>query len=132
MTHLPRFTVEMLDAFGDAWNRHDIDAIMSFMADDCVFEASSGQDVCGARYQGRTAVRAAFEAVWTTIPDARWRNARSFVAGERGVSEWLFTGTTPDGGCIEADGLDLFTFRGDRILVKNAFRKDQRAPSQVR
>ena len=28
---------EFLQAFADAWNRHDVDALMSFMSDDCVF-----------------------------------------------------------------------------------------------
>jgi ketosteroid isomerase-like protein len=53
-------TSELLQAFTDAWNRHDIDAPMSFMTDDCVFETAAGPDVCGMRYQGRDAVRAAF------------------------------------------------------------------------
>lgn len=42
-------TVETLQAFADAWNRHDADALMSFMTDDCVFESSAGPDVCGTR-----------------------------------------------------------------------------------
>ena len=46
-------TLEVLQAFADAWNRHDVDALMSFMADDCVFEASAGPAVCGTRYAGR-------------------------------------------------------------------------------
>jgi ketosteroid isomerase-like protein len=32
-------TTEVLQAFADAWNRHDVDALMSFMTEDCVFEA---------------------------------------------------------------------------------------------
>ena len=34
-------TTEVLQAFADAWNRHDADALMSFMAEDCAFEASA-------------------------------------------------------------------------------------------
>jgi len=83
-----------LQAFADAWNRHDIDALMGFMADDCVFEASAGPDVCGTRYTGREAVRAGFAEVWATFPDAHWGNARHFVSGDRGVSEW----TSPEHG----------------------------------
>jgi ketosteroid isomerase-like protein len=40
-------TTEVLQAFADAWNRHDVDALMSFMTEDCVFEASAGP-VCRA------------------------------------------------------------------------------------
>ena len=65
-------TTEVLQAFADAWNRHDADALMSFMSDDCVFEASAGPDICGTRYEGRDAVRAAFAEVWETFPDAHW------------------------------------------------------------
>ncbi len=44
--------VELLDRFADAWNRHDLDALMSMMTDDCVFEASAGPQVNGQRNEG--------------------------------------------------------------------------------
>ena len=118
-------TADTLAAFADAWNRHDIDALMSFMTDDCVFQAAAGPDACGTRHVGAAAVRAAFAQAWTTFPDAQWRNGRHWVQGERGVSEWTFTGTKADGTRVEADGCDLFVFRDGRIAVKNAFRKDR-------
>jgi steroid delta-isomerase-like uncharacterized protein len=118
-------TVEVLQDFADAWNRHDVDALMTFMADDCVFEASAGADVSGTRYVGRVAVRAGFAEVWTTFPDAHWGNARHFVYGPRGVSEWTFTGTRADGTRVEVHGCDLFTFRDGKIAVKNSYRKNR-------
>ena len=84
---LAELTTEFLQSFADAFNRHDAEALMSFMTDDCVFEASAGPDACGARFQGREAVRAAFEEVWTTFPDAHWDNAHHIVCGDRGVSD---------------------------------------------
>ncbi len=118
-------TIEMLEAFGAAWNRHDIEALMSFMTEDCVFETAAGPDSCGTRHVGREAVRRAFAAAWQSFPDAQWRGARHFIAGDRGVSEWTFTGTAADGTRVEADGVDVFTFKDGRIQVKNAFRKDR-------
>jgi ketosteroid isomerase-like protein len=118
-------TVERLAAFSDAWNRHDIDALMTFMTDDCVFETAGGPQACGSRHVGQAAVRAAFESAWKSFPDAQWRDGTHFVAGDRGVSEWLFTGTAGDGSRIEANGVDVFTFRGGKIAVKNVFRKDR-------
>ena len=114
-----------LQAFADAWNRHDVDALMTFMTDDCVFEASAGPDACGARYAGTEAVRAAFAEVWATFPDAHWGSARHFVHGDRGVSEWVFTGTRVDGSRVEVNGCDLFTFRGGKIALKNSYRKNR-------
>ncbi|HYD53192.1 MAG TPA: nuclear transport factor 2 family protein, partial [Gemmatimonadaceae bacterium] len=105
------------------------DAILALMTDDCVFEASAGPDVCGARVEGRGAVRAAFVDVWTTFPDAHWGDARHLVCGDRGLSEWIFTGTRADGSRVEVQGCDLFTFRGGRIAVKNSYRKN-RAPAR--
>lgn len=64
-------TVEFLQAFADAWNRHDIDDLMSFMTDDCVFESSAGDDVSSTRYEGAEAVRTGFSKNWKAFPDAR-------------------------------------------------------------
>jgi len=47
----------LLQAFADAWNRHDVDALMSMMTTDCVFEASGGNAVDGERHEGQRAVR---------------------------------------------------------------------------
>jgi steroid delta-isomerase-like uncharacterized protein len=118
-------TVEMLQAFADAWNRHDVDALMTFMTQDCVFEASAGSGICGTRYVGHEAVRAGFAEVWAAFPDAHWGGARHFIAGERGVSEWTFTGTRADGARVEVHGCDLFTFRGGKIAFKNSYRKNR-------
>ena len=35
----------MLRAFSDAWNRHDLDAIMAMSTDDCEFWSAAGPDV---------------------------------------------------------------------------------------
>lgn len=118
-------TVEDLQAFAEAFNRHDVDALMEFMAEDCVFESSAGDDACGARYAGREAVRASFAEVWKVFPDAHWANARHFVHGDRGVSEWTFTGTKRDGSRVEVHGCDLFTFRNGKIALKNSYRKNR-------
>ncbi|MBF6615192.1 MAG: nuclear transport factor 2 family protein [Candidimonas sp.] len=117
--------IGILKAFGDAWNRHDIDALMSFMHEDCVFETVAGPEVYGARHEGRAAVRKAFEAAWQTIPDAQWLNATCWAHGDRGVMESTFTGTAADGSRIEANMVDLLVFRDGKIVLKNAFRKNR-------
>ena len=113
----------MLAEFSAAWNRHDVDALMRFMHDECVFEAAAGNEACGTRHVGRDAVRRAFAAAWASVPDAQWENGRHVVHGDFGVSQWTFTGTAADGSRIETDGVDVFTFKDGKILVKNAFRK---------
>lgn len=118
-------TVATLTAFSDAWNRHDIDALMTYMTDDCVFQTAAGPDACGTRHVGREAVRTAFASAWLNFPDAQWINGRHFVHEDFGVSEWTFTGTAADGTRIEADGVDVFTFKDGKIYLKNVFRKNR-------
>jgi len=117
--------VDFLQAFNDAWNRHDIEALMSFMADDCAFHAVAGPELLGRSYVGRAAVREGFQLAWQTFADAAWRDGEHFVSGDRGVSESTFSGTRADGTRIEARMVDVFTFRDGKIAVKNAYRKDR-------
>lgn len=123
----PRRPVDarLLADFAAAWNRHDIEALMSFMADDCTFHAVAGPDALGRSFIGRQAVRAGFELAWAAFPDAAWLDGEHFVAGDRGVSESTFRGTRSDGTRIEARMVDVFTFRDGLIAVKNAYRKDR-------
>ncbi len=116
-------TAATLQAFGDAWNRHDIDGLMSFMSEDCVFQTAAGPDACGTRHVGQAAVRKAFAGAWETIKDAQWENGTHFAEGDFGISQWTFTGTAPDGTRIETDGVDVFAFRDGKITLKSAFRK---------
>lgn len=112
-----------LQRFGEAWNRHDVEAVLAQMTDDCVFQASVGPAEDGARADGREATRIALIAFFETYPDAHFESLGAFVAGNRGVSEWRFTATRRDGTRVRALGCDVFTFANGKIKVKNAFRK---------
>ena len=86
--------LDVLERMTDSFNAHDLEAIMSLFADDCVFESPRGPDPWGRRFAGRDAVREGLGARFTTIPDVHYGDSSHFVAGERGVSEWTLTGTT--------------------------------------
>lgn len=118
-------TPALLEELFDAFNRHDVDGVMAFFSDGCVFDAVAGPQVHGTRFEGRDAVGAAFAEVWATFPDARWADTRHAVLGELGVSEWTFVGTRADGARVEAEGCDLFTFADGKIARKRAFRKQR-------
>ena len=122
-----RDLLALLDRFADAWNRHDLDALMSMMTDDCIFQASAGPERHGQRSEGPQSVRAAYAAVFETFPDAHWANPTHFVVGDRGVSEWTFTGSQRDGKRVEVAGCDVLTFRDGKIAVKNSYRKNRPA-----
>ncbi|BAM90414.1 conserved hypothetical protein [Bradyrhizobium oligotrophicum S58] len=125
MADLETVRSELLDNLFAAFNRHDGAAVMACMTDDIVFDAAAGPDSCGRRINGRADVRAAFEATWGGMPDVSWECTRHAVFGDRALSEWIFRATAPDGRRIEVQGCDLFSFRGDKICTKSAFRKDR-------
>jgi ketosteroid isomerase-like protein len=121
-------TTSELDAFFEqGWNRHDVDRLMSFMAEECVFDSASGPEAYGGRHVGREAVRRAFARIFEAFPDVRFEGTRHVVAGDRAVSEWRFAGTTPDGRRVEVDGCDLFTFASGKIARKSSFLKTRTA-----
>ena len=122
-------TADDLKATFDAFNRHDIDAVMTHFADACVFYTVAGEAEYGTRIQGREAIAHAFQAVWQAMPDVEWADHRHFLSqdGTRGVSQWTFRATQPDGSRIEVQGADLFRIEAGLIVEKQALRKQRPA-----
>ena len=118
-----RVTIETLQRLVDAFNAHDVDAVMGFFTDDPVLELPRGPDPWGRRFQGRAQVRAGLASRFAGIPDVHYGDDRHWVSGDRGCSEWLLTGTTPQGERIEVRGCDLFEFKGDKIARKDSYWK---------
>ena len=105
--------VDFLQAFADAWNRHDIEALMSFMADDCSFNSSMGPDALGTHYEGREQVREGYQELARREPE-RWH----LIDAMRPVDEiesvvWAeIERRLPDGLGVSGDGdasLPLFS-----------------------
>lgn len=115
----------LLERLFAAFNHHDGAGVMACMTDDVVFETAAGPEMCGRRVVGAVNVKAAFEQVWTAMPDVSWTCTRHSVFQDRALSEWIFRATTADRSRIEVEGCDLFMFAGDRIAHKRAFRKDR-------
>ncbi|MFD1007993.1 nuclear transport factor 2 family protein [Oceanisphaera ostreae] len=118
-------SVALLEQLFAAFNRHDIDGVVACMSEDCVFEGAAGAEAYGTRFTGIAAVADAFVKVWTTYPDVSWQNTSHFAVGDKAVSQWTFCATCPDGKRIEADGVDIFTVKDDKLVLKQAFRKDR-------
>jgi ketosteroid isomerase-like protein len=112
-----------LEGLLDAFNAHDLDAIMSFFTDDCVFDAPRGPAPGGHRFVGKEEVRKGFQARIDGIPDVQWTDDRHFACGDRAVSEWTIRGTQVTGEPIEVRGCDLFEIRDGKISRKDAFWK---------
>ena len=116
-------TVETLNALISAFNDHDLDRIMGFMADDCTMDLPRGSDPWGTRVVGKAAVREGLAGRFSGLPDVHYGEDRHWVAGNMGVSEWTLTGTPNSGRAIEVRGCDHFEFRDGMVIRKDSFWK---------
>ncbi len=116
--------LEVLRKVFDAFNRHDLEAIMSYFANECIFESPRGPDRWGSRFVGKDEVRRGLAARFEGIPEVHYDDGDHFACGDRGVSEWTISGTTVDGERIDVRGCDLWTFGDDgQIVRKDSFWK---------
>jgi len=116
-------TIDTLKGFLEAFNRHDLDAIMDYFHDDCVFYMPRGKPPRGDRYLGKLEVRAGLATRFEGIPDVHYGDDAHWICGNFGVSEWTLTGTRKSGGWIEVRGVDLLEFRDGKVVRKDSFWK---------
>ena len=119
--------LETLREITAGFDAHDLDRIMRHFTDDATFDGPRGPDRWGTRVVGRDAIREAFAARFSGIPDVRYSDDEHFVACDRGASEWTLTGTTVDGQRVEVRGCDLWTFRDGAVVKKDSFWKIRQA-----
>jgi steroid delta-isomerase-like uncharacterized protein len=114
--------------YNDAWNAHDLDAILSMHAPDMVFE----NHTAGEAAQGEE-VRRHIGAIFETWPDIRFETRRSYVREGLVVQEWTATAThakvmqrgdlvaEPTGNVVTWDGLDVIPFEDGRVKRKDVY-----------
>lgn len=112
----------LVEAFGAAWARRDVDALMTFVTDDCVYGASVGPEP-GATFVGTAEVRRGFEQMLRHDAGGTSREGRILVTGSVAVVEWAHVHVDASGVETSVRGCDIIEFRGDRIARKDAFRK---------
>lgn len=116
-------SVALLKGFLDAFNRHDLDAIMDCFADDCDLYMPRGAGPRGDHFRGKVDVRAGLARRFAGIPDVHYGDDRHWACGDFGVSEWTLTGTSTAGAPIEVRGVDLLEFVHGKITRKDSFWK---------
>ncbi len=51
----------------------------------------------------------------------------TLLGPDRALSEWTFVGTTRDGQRVEVLGLDVLDLVGEKVRIKNSYRKNRTA-----
>jgi steroid delta-isomerase-like uncharacterized protein len=112
---------ETIQRYNDAWNAHDVDAIVSFHAPGMVFE----NHTAGERVEG-DAVGPHIARIFENWPDLAFRGRRLYARDGLVVSEWTATATASDGRRLEWDGIDVFPFEDGLILRKDVYSSSHR------
>jgi taurine dehydrogenase small subunit len=126
MTGNENVTTQLLDAIQDAFNRHDVDGILSYFADDCEWLMARGPDPWEARRLiGKPAIAEVLSARYAVVPDMRWVDMSHFISsdGRKACSEWTVKGTPKDGQPIDWLGCDIWTFGDGMVKKKDTYWK---------
>ena len=110
-------TAETVEAFNEAFGRHDVDSVMALMTHDCIFE-NTLPTPDGERHVGQIEVRKFWENFFSESPLARFETEEMVVAGDRAVVRWRF-----DWGDGHIRGIDLFRVRDGLVAEKLSYVK---------
>lgn len=106
----------VVEGFGAAWAAHDLGATLALVTDDCVFESTEpGPD--GTRYEGRDAVRKAWQPIFEDQL-ATFEAEETFASDDRVVQRWRYSWA--DG---HVRGVDVFRVRDGRVAEKFSYVK---------
>lgn len=110
-----------VERFNEAFNRHDVDAVMNAMTEDCIFENTNPQPD-GTRLVGADDVRAYWKKFFTSNPDAVFETEEAFATGDRCVVRWIYR-KTKEGKPWHLRGVDIFKVRNGKVAEKLAYVK---------
>jgi steroid delta-isomerase-like uncharacterized protein len=124
----PAALAEAIDRYNEAWNAHDVKAIMAMHAPDMVFH----NHTAGESAQGDE-VRSHLSSIFETWPDIRFETRRLYVRDGLVVQEWTATAThtstmrrgdivaEPTGRQVKWDGMDVIPFEGGLVKRKDVY-----------
>jgi steroid delta-isomerase-like uncharacterized protein len=119
---------ETIGRYNEAWNAHDLDAIMEMHAEDMVFE----NHTAGEAAQGLE-VREHIGSIFETWPDIHFETRRAYIRDGVVTQEWTATAThrnemrrgdlvaAPTGERVEWKGIDVIPFEDGLVKRKDVY-----------
>lgn len=112
---------KLLDDMYAAWRAHDVEKVVSYYTDDCVYEDMA----MGVVNEGKDALRHFVEEVYKTMPDFKVEYVNRFATETEAAGEWVITatwngpfeGVDCTGKKIRFTGLSRYTFRDGLIAT---------------
>lgn len=115
-------TIEVIEKFNEAFNRHDVPAVMALMTEDCIFD-NTYPPPDGERFEGQGAVRSFWEEFFRSSPDAVFQSEEMIALGDRCVIRWRYDWTNTDGSDAHIRGVDVLRVRDGKVAEKLAYVK---------
>jgi ketosteroid isomerase-like protein len=125
-------SIEILDRFADAQNRHDLDAFVGLFAEDYRSEQPLHP---GRAFVGRDQVRENWSAIFNGVPDLRSdlvRRTASTDGDETTLwAEWHWYGTRRDGSALDMRGTTVMGVRDGLIAWGVLYMSDVQEPTET-
>lgn len=112
---------KIYEAWGEAWNAHQVDQVLSYVTDDIVYEGMGGARIS----RGKDEVKDYVAETFTAFPDFKLELKCFLASGDLAGSEWVMTGTflgevksapvKPTGKSFSVRGASITEFRGEKI-----------------
>ena len=118
-------TISLLESITDAYNRNDIDDVMSFFDEDAVFDHASGPDINGTRFAGSENIRKVFQGLFENVESVRWDTIDTRIVGDKAYCEFHRVAKLKSGEVQDFLSIDVLTFRDGLIIHKDTFYKSQ-------
>ena len=118
-------TPALLDEITDAYNRNDTDAVMSFFAEDAVFDHAAGPDINGTRFSGLDTIRGIFEGLFDNVESVQWEPIDTRVSGDKASCEFHRVAKLKSGEIQDYLSVDVLTFREGLIIHKDTYYKNR-------
>ena len=118
-------TPNLLDAITDAYNKNDIDAVMSFFAEDAVFDHAAGPNTNGTRFEGLKTIRGIFQGLFNNVESVQWTPIDTRVSGDKAYCEFHRIAKLKSGEVQDFLSIDVLTFRDGLIIHKDTYYKNR-------
>ena len=121
-------TISLLESITDAYNRNDIDDVMSFFDEDAVFDHAAGSDINGTRFAGSENIRKVFQGLFENVESVRWDTIDTRIVGDKAYCEFHRVAKLKSGEVQDFLSIDVLTFRDGLIIHKDTFYKNRTSP----
>ena len=118
-------TSTLLDEITDAYNRNDTDTVMSFFAEDAIFDHGAGPDIHGTRFSGLDTIRGIFQGLFDNVDSVHWEPIDTRVSGDKAYCEFHRVAKLKSGEIQDFLSVDILTFREGLIIHKDTFYKNR-------